>query len=335
MRQGRFFWKKRLECRGKHPASPLQRLVLLGIGILCFPYLVTLLWSGQSEAGLFRTLDLQEEKRTVPKTVVLDRGSSRTAMDLEEYVIGVTAVQVPFAYDYEQEALKAQVLIARTALVRQMDGVASVPEAALDFDYFDLDELNKKLGEENGAALYGRIREAAEETKGQVLLWQGDYIDPLFHQLSAGRTRQGGEEAPYLASVEAPEAETAAGFLSEFYFSRKELANRLNCMSEPPRVREETVLESIQIIEKDPAGYVETVLVGDKTYSGDAVRWALSLPSSAFHFEETEEGVCVQVKGIGHGYGLEQYGANQKAAAGWTAEKILHYYYKNIVIAAE
>lgn len=334
MRQSRFsLWKKSWNRERCTPFSPFKKLFLLGTGMVCLPCLLTLFWMGRSEAGRFGELRQMGEPQAAQKMVILDHGSSRTAMDLEEYLIGITAIQVP--EDYEWEALKAQVILARTALLRQMDGADSVPESALDFDYLDLEELTKKLGEEAGISFYGRIRNAARETKGQVLLWQEDYIEPLFHRLSAGRTRQGGEEAPYLGSVEAEEATEAEDFLSEFFFSRKELAERLNGMTKTPGVREETVLESLQIIEKDRAGYVETVLAGDKTYSGDAVRWALSLPSSAFHFEETEDGVCVQVKGNGHGYGLEQYGANKKAADGWTAEKILHYYYKNIVIDTE
>lgn len=334
MRQSRFsLWKKFWCKKQKTPFSTEKKLFFLGIGVICIPYLLTLLWIGQSEAGLFRVLQPSERTEAAKKTVILDHGSSRTAMDLEEYLIGITALQIP--EDYEWEALKAQVIIARTALLRQMNGAASVLESALDFDYLDLEELTKRFGEDAGLALYERIRAAAEETKGKALFWQEDYIEPLFHYLSAGRTREGGEEAPYLASAEAPEAKEAEDFLSEFFFSRKEFAKCLNRMSETPEMQEETVLESFQIIERDRAGYVETVMAGDKTYSGDTVRWALSLPSSAFHIEETQDGVCVEVRGIGHGYGLEQYGANKKAEAGWSAEKILHYYYKNIVIDTE
>ena len=38
---------------------------------------------------------------------------------------------------------------------------------------------------------------------------------------------------------------------------------------------------------------------------------------------------------MGHGYGFDQYGAGLKAKEGWTAEKILEFYYKNIVVVFE
>ena len=40
-------------------------------------------------------------------------------------------------------------------------------------------------------------------------------------------------------------------------------------------------------------------------------------------------------KGIGHGYGLSQAGANARAREGWKAEEILTYFYKNIELISE
>ena len=41
------------------------------------------------------------------------------------------------------------------------------------------------------------------------------------------------------------------------------------------------------------------------------------------------------VRGIGHGYGLSQAGADYMAAEGWDYQDILHYYYKNISLVTE
>ena len=311
---------------GSQPLSPVKKAVVLCLAALLIPYITTLAWTGSAEGSI-------QKPESTGKKVILDRGNGSAAMDLEEYLIGVTAVQIP--PDYEQEALKAQAILARTAVRRQMDGADSVPESALDMDYLGQGQMEKLWGSEQYPEFYSRIREAVAETAGMVVTWNGDYIEPLFHRLSAGRTRQGGESAPYLVSVEAPEAVEGENFLSVFHFTREELSKKLNQMTESPEVTADTVLESIQIIEKETAGYVDSVMVGGRTYSGDAVRWALSLPSTAFHFEASESGARVSVRGIGHGYGLEQYGANEKAKAGWTAEEILNYYYQNIVILTE
>ena len=43
--------------------------------------------------------------------------------------------------------------------------------------------------------------------------------------------------------------------------------------------------------------------------------------------------VTITTRGYGHGVGMSQYGANGMANAGYTYDKILKYYYKNVEIA--
>ena len=80
---------------------------------------------------------------------------------------------------------------------------------------------------------------------------------------------------------------------------------------------------------------VETVQIGAETYSGDAVRYALGVPSPAFSLEEDGDEIRCITYGRGHGYGLSQYGAGFMAENGSSAEEILKHYYKNIQIVSE
>ena len=50
---------------------------------------------------------------------------------------------------------------------------------------------------------------------------------------------------------------------------------------------------------------------------------------------EGDDGMRAVAKGIGHGYGLSQAGANARAREGWKAEEILTYFYKNIELISE
>ncbi len=304
----------------------LKKSAVFCLAALLIPYVITLAWTGRAWGSV-------EKAEKTGRYVILDRGSAHIPMELEEYMLGVLAVQI--SPETEMEALKAQAILARTAVRRQMDGKDEVAESALDMDYLGQGQMKERWGTTLYPEYEKRLRKAISETTGEVVCWNGDYIEPLFHQLSAGKTRQGSEDTPYLISVEEPEAVQGENYLSVFLFSGEELAKRLNTMTESPEVTADRMPEEIQIVEKDSAGYVESVLVGQKTYSGDAVRWALSLPSTAFHFEQAEQEVRCTVKGIGHGYGLDQYVANERAKKGWTAEQILNFYYKNIVIVTE
>lgn len=304
----------------------MKRAAAAGLAFLLIPYIATLAWTGRAEG-------MTEERMEGERTVLLDRGGRETVLGLEEYLIGVTAAQIPA--DYEKEALKAQAIIARTAVYRQMEDRQQIEESALDMDYLEQSQLEILLGEERALSCYKEIRDAVYGTEGQVMKWNGEYPEPLFHAVSAGKTRQGDDAHPYLAAVEEEEDRLEDGYLTVSLLSREETANRLNSMADSPGLQAENVLESLQVIEKDSAGYVESIQAGTKTYSGDEIRYALGLSSPAFQFEAYEDQVRISCMGSGHGYGLDQAGAGRKAEAGWTAQEILNYYYKNIVVVSE
>ncbi|MFQ9209660.1 MAG: hypothetical protein ACLR3S_11370 [Clostridium fessum] len=108
---------------------------------------------------------------------------------------------------------------------------------------------------------------------------------------------------------------------------KKRLEEGLNALGEHPdleNLEEERILEEIQIVKRDSAGYVETVQIGAETYSGDAVRYALGVPSPAFpRGRRGRNPLCylwarawlrvVAVRGGTHGGEWEQRGRNFKA----------------------
>ena len=150
--------------------------------------------------------------------------------DAEEYLPGVLAGQIPA--DFEMEALKAQAVIARTYIYKQMekneDGIWQVPESALDLDVLEMPQMKKMWGNEAFLEAYGRLEEAVQATSGQVLKWQEAYIDPMFCRASAGMTRQGDENHPYLQPVDCPGDLEAEGYLQLVNFSKGEFADRLS-----------------------------------------------------------------------------------------------------------
>ncbi len=316
------------------------------------PYIATLAVSGRVQgadgSGIGENSGGQSGwgSQAAGRQILLDRednGNDNGAghsIPLEEYLIGLTAVQIPDGYP--KEAVKAQAILARTALYREMDGADSIEESALDMDYLEPDQVESRFEAAGMPEYYQTICEAVRESAGQVAIWNGDYIEPLFHAVSAGRTREGDEAHPYLASVAAKEDESAGGYLTRQSMTREELKKRLeeglNALGEHPdlaNLEVDRILEEIQIVKRDSAGYVESVQVGEETYNGDAVRYALGAPSPAFSLEEDGDEVRCITYGRGHGYGLSQYGAGVLAENGSSAEEILKHYYKNIQIVSE
>ena len=118
-------------------------------------------------------------------------------LSLEEYLKGVVPSEMPPSY--EEQALMAQAVCARTYAWKQMqgEGVSGYPA---DVD----DSVSYQV--------YGNIQpqestsEAVEETKGLILTREGEPIEAYYFSTSAGATSTdeiwGAEEAaPYLKSV--------------------------------------------------------------------------------------------------------------------------------------
>lgn len=301
---------------------------IIGVCLLavCIPYIVTLAWSGRVEGHY-------PETKEIKKTVILDKGNIPSAVDVEEYLIGVTAVQIPASY--EIETIKAQALIARTYLYKQMGEEDEIKESELNLNYLAESSMEDTWGKEHYLEYYKKMKDAVEATRGQTITYDGAYIDPLFHRISAGKTRRGDELHPYLAEADGHFDLEAENYLSIVIFSREDFTALLNAMSDSPGITSEQAMESIQIVEKDEAGYVNSLQIGMKSYTGEDIAAALNLRSAAFSFEDYEGKIRVSVKGIGHGYGFDQYGADLKAKEGWKAEELLKFYYKNIVVNAE
>ena len=78
---------------------------------ILIPYITTLAWTGRVEGNTDRGA-------VSGRTILLDREGSPAPVDMEEYLIGITALQIPAEYD--MEAIKAQAIIARTYLCKQM-----------------------------------------------------------------------------------------------------------------------------------------------------------------------------------------------------------------------
>ncbi|MCI9147232.1 MAG: SpoIID/LytB domain-containing protein [Hungatella sp.] len=297
-----------------------------------FPYVYTLAATGeingisgsQGIAG-----DRQGGQEWARRVYLEEKGF----VDGEEYLVGVVARQMPA--DFELEALKAQAVAARTFLYRQMGDREEIKESELNLEGMGETQMEQMWGSPRFLEYYEKVRKAVDETRGQVMVFEGQLVEPLFHRASTGRTREGDEAHPYLASAESGEDMEMDGYLTVVTWTAEQFAETVRQMPEGENVRAQQIPDTIQLIAKDSAGYVTQIQIGSHTFDGEAVRMALGLPSAAYTLEEYEGGVRAVCRGQGHGYGLSQYGAHMKAAGGMKAEEILGYYYKNIEIISQ
>ncbi|UII55721.1 stage II sporulation protein D [Cytobacillus spongiae] len=256
--------------------------------------------------------------------------------ELEEYLVGVVASEMPA--EFEKEALKAQALTARTYIVRQMLSSERVglPDGALVTDtethqvYKNDEELRKQWGVDYNWKI-AKIREAVAETAGQILTFNGEPITATFFSTSNGYTEN--SEAvwpnafPYLRSVESPWDLKSPKYDGQVVMSVTDFQAKLGV-----KVGSEPSVGKIR--EKTKSNRVGKVEIGGKSFTGIEIREKLELKSTDFTWERKGNNIVIQTKGYGHGVGLSQYGANGMAAEGKTYQEIVQHYYNGIEIAS-
>lgn len=244
----------------------------------------------------------------------------------EEILVGILAKEIP--YTYELEAIKTQAVLIRSYMARRILGIQNKGAIV----GYTVDEMKQIWGEERYQSIYNVYKEAIEATRGEIILYDNQPIEALYHEASSGRTRDAKSvykvEIPYLKGVESPVDKIS----KQAKYTKEEIV-RLMKEKYPNLIASADALEKqIQIVSKDEAGYVGVIQIGNITLTGEEIKNMLELPSCAFKIYNSEESLIFDVKGVGTGVGLSQNGANELAKQGMGYEDIIKYYYTDVTI---
>ena len=262
---------------------------------------------------------------SLPVKVRHEDGISEQRMD--DYLVGVVLAEMPVSF--EEEALKAQSIVARTYARKAYttggkhgDGSVCVDPACCQ-GYCAEEKYLEEGGREEDVE---KIQSAVLGTSGQVLTYEGELIEATYFSCSGGSTEDAvsvwGREFPYLRSVSSPGEENAAYFLDTQTFTKMELEERLGIsLTGGPE-------GWIQSVSYTQGGGVDSICVGNVFFSGTEIRKKLGLRSTAFSVSAEGNGLSVTTRGYGHRVGMSQYGADAMAAAGSSCEEILMHYYQ-------
>lgn len=226
-----------------------------------------------------------------------------------------------------EEAIKAYAVMLRTYKLRRQLGIVSKGSLATMTE----EEMKAQWGK-NYNSYYSKLEKAVKDTAGEVIYYEDQLIEPIYHKESAGWTRNAKtiykQDIPYLQPVES-KADTVE---ETFSFTEEEFIQLLQQAYANLSLQPEVLSQQIQIVAKDQAGYIESLQIGNLLIDGESLRKILDLPSACFTVTQTKESIIFDVKGIGHGIGLSQHGANEMAREGATYKEILSYYYTGIKI---
>ncbi|QAA31443.1 stage II sporulation protein D [Clostridium manihotivorum] len=262
-------------------------------------------------------------------------------MDLEQYVYGVVAAEMPV--NFNLEALKAQAVAARTfALTRivnkcpQANG-ADICDSTHCQVYIGEAEKKKQWEASKSKDYWDKIVQAVDSTKGQVLSYDGYLVmNPQYFAVSSGKTESSkevfGSDVPYLVSVDSPGEERATKYKSTVSYTYDKFTTLINDYYKDSGIKKSSLKSQLKILSRTEGGGVNEISVGRTIIKGTDFRKLLSLKSTNFSISFSNGKIAFNCIGYGHGVGLSQWGANAMAGTGASFDKILKHYYTGVDI---
>jgi stage II sporulation protein D len=290
--------------------------------------------------------DISIAKDNVKVSVLNHETGKIMKLGLEEYVVGVVAAEMPASFPLE--ALKAQAVAARTYAVkrlqlpdprvRQKNKEADlITDPAINQAWISTTEMEKRWGKWNYGRNKNKILKAVAATQGEVVVYRGQLIDPVYHASCGGSHTENSEEVwkfsiPYLKGVPCT-GHTDRHNSKVTFVNFNEFSSKLGINSSSIQVSKTmTQGKILKTGEKTKTGRVKNVWVNGKQMSGVELRSKLGLPSTRFNWQVTNNGVEFISNGYGHGIGMCQYGAADLAEQGKAYNQILYHYFTGVKV---
>lgn len=268
-------------------------------------------------------------------------------LDLESYLLGVVPLEIGANRPAEElEAVKAQAVAARTYAIRHLGR-----REAQGFDVYAT-VMDQAYG---GAEAEDPVStRAVRETRGEIVVYDGEPIEAYYHSTCGGRTAAleevwPGEARPYLQSVS--DARPDGGWYCETsnrfrWMERWDHGELTAALSRGLQERGSvdgpvSRVEFLGLVGRTRSGRAEALVVrtdaGDDRVRGDSIRWVLRpepdriLNSAAInvhtHGDDEVTALLVEGQGWGHGIGMCQVGALGRSRDGHSYRDILSVYY--------
>lgn len=268
----------------------------------------------------------ETQPETVALTMRLRLGERVTEMDMDTYLTGVLLAEMPMTF--EQEALKAQAVAARTYTRKAYVSGGKHADGSVCKDpgccqaYLSPQEYLAQGGTEEGVE---KAQSAVLDTSGYVLCYGGELIEATYFSCSGGSTESAvavwGTDYPYLQAVSSPGEEKALFDRDTVRFTGGNFQEMLGVTLEgDPK-------GWFQEVTYTDGGGVDTMTIGNRVYRGTELRSLLGLRSTAFSIQVSGNVIVVTTRGYGHRVGMSQYGADAMAVTGSNFRQILGHYY--------
>ena len=261
-------------------------------------------------------------------------------LDLDTYLLGVVSSEMPASF--EQEALNAQALVARTYTIYKIINESKHVNANICDDstccqaWISKEKRFEKWNEDERESNWAKIETAVNSTKGKIITYEGKPINAFFHSNSGGITDiatnvWGGTNYPYLQVVETSGEDSYSQYSSEVLLSKEEFISKMKKHHKDFEI-DFNKDNQIEILDYTDGNRIKTIKIGNLNLSGVEVRTIFGLKSAKFQVVIEENNIKFSVIGYGHGVGMSQTGADSMAKQGKNYEDIIKHYYADVEI---
>lgn len=348
----------------------MKKNIILLLTLTVVPYVLCLIFSLFSKDIRIGQGGTSLESHLLNKEVLIEMNGLYKSIDVEEYLAGVLPGTI--AVDYDEEALKAQAILIRTNVLKEMEEKGTADAKDLSYQYLTVEDRIALFGERNYERYQDIFERAVVDTAGLVIRQEGTLIMALYHEVSIGKTASAkeilGEDIAYLQSVDSGKDVEAKHYMNVMTYSWSELqeleaSTKANLEEEErigtnttekeedkavvsddntKKIDEETTEDivqsdgekeiNIQVTESSENGFVKKLSVDGTIYTGEEAMERFGLTSTNFYVENVDGGVRFVCLGKGACMGVSQYGANRMALDGAKAEEIIRHYYTKVSI---
>ena len=256
------------------------------------------------------------------KTIIVHLTDLDLYLDLNDYVTGVVASEMPALFN--EEALKAQAVAARSFATSKIENnFLELTSGISDQVYSPNFKLKEKWSDDYNK-YYNKIYNCVKSTHNEVIKRDNKILRTYYFSMSNGYTENSQTvfNDTTFTSVKSLENENTPNYKFQKTFSSSDLNKLLNVSN-----------IDIQNIERNETNHVKSITINNKTYTGIEFRKLLNLRSTDFTIEKKDNNYIITTIGYGHGVGMSQYGANQMAKEGASYKEILNHYYENTEIS--
>ncbi len=281
------------------------------------------------------TIDTPDPVETTDQITVLNCETGQTEkMAFRDYLFGVVGAEISISS--EVETIKAQSVAAYTYTLYKIEKNKKekydiTTDSSTDQAYLSKTALKEKWGDK-ASEYETKLNDCLTATEGIYISYDNKPIFAAYHAISSGKTEScesvWGNKLPYLVETESLGDLLSPDYLSEKKISVDDFKAALAGTCKLPQ----NAADFIGEITRSSSGGVKTIAVGDKVFTGNEFRKALSLRSANFDVTFTDNTFQFTVRGYGHGVGMSQCGAEYMAKQGSTFSEILAWYYKDCTL---